>query len=85
MSKLQNTQKRIASKKKNAKEYSLAWFVSDLFQQSKIQTGIKNAVRRIMINARPSIPSIILILMELNQELVSRNWNWVDVISKKKQ
>ena len=44
----------------------MAWLVNDLFQQSKIQTGIK-----------------MLILIELNQEVVSRNWKCVDVVSKK--
>ena len=61
----------------------MAWLVNDLFQQSKIQTGIKKAVNKIIISDRPSIPRTMLILIELNQEVVSRNWKCVDVVSKK--
>jgi hypothetical protein len=72
-SKLEKTAKRIASKKKKASEYSFAWFVKDLFQHNRIQTGIKKAVKRIIIKAKPSTPKITLTFMEPNHELVSRN------------
>ena len=71
------------SKKKNASEYSFAWFTSDLFQQSIIQTGISKAVNCIKIKANPSIPKIRFILIIRIQSLISRNWNCVDVGSKK--
>ena len=57
--------------------------MNDLFQQSKIQTGIKKAVNKSIISDKPSIPRTMLILIELNQELVSRNWKCVDAGSKK--
>ena len=82
-SKLEKTANRIASRKKNANEYSLAWFVNEGFQQSRIQTGINNAVNKIIIKAKPSIPKIKLILTDWNQWFVSKNWNCVIVGSKK--
>lgn len=84
ISKLEKTKKRIPSKKKKAKEYSLAWFVNDLFQHIKIQTGTKKAVKMIIIKAKPSIPSTMLTLIELNQLTLSTNWNCADELSKKK-
>jgi hypothetical protein len=63
----------MASRKKKANEYSLAWFVKDLFQLSKIQAGIKKAVNKIIIKAKPSTPKMTLTFIELNHELVSRN------------
>jgi len=50
------------SNKKKAIEYSFAWFVSDLFQHNKIQTGINNAVSCIKTKAKPSMPKTMLIL-----------------------
>jgi hypothetical protein len=38
-----------------------------------IHVGIKKADNMIIVRAKPSIPRIILIFIELNQELVSIN------------
>ena len=72
-SKLENTAKRIDSKKKKAIQYSFAWFVKDLFQHNKIQAGIKKAVNRIIINARPSIPKIRFTFKVENHLYFSKN------------
>ena len=42
-------------------------FVKDKFQHNNTQVGIKKAVNKIIIKAKPSIPKIRLILMEFNQ------------------
>ena len=58
--------------------------INDLFQQSIIQIGIKNAVKIIIIKPKPSKPKKQLILIGLNQSLVWTNWKYVTVGSKKK-
>jgi len=72
------------SRKKNAIEYSLDLFVKELFQQSKMQVGINNAVNWIKIKAKPSIPMITFILNAESKAQSSKNWNWVEIGSKKK-
>jgi hypothetical protein len=61
------------SRKKNAIEYSLALLVKELFQQSKIQVGINNAVNWIKIKAKPSIPTTIFILKPENKAQSFKN------------
>jgi hypothetical protein len=61
------------SKRKKAKEYSFAWFVKDLFQQSMMQTGINKAVNCIKIKANPSMPKIKLMLITGIHGLISTN------------
>ena len=48
-----------------------------------MQTGISKAVNCIKIKAKPSIPKIKFILITRIQSLISRNWNCVEVGSKK--
>ena len=58
-------------------------FTKDLFQHNIIQIGIKNAVKIIINNAKPSTPKIQLIFTMSNQGLISINWKCVTVGSKK--
>jgi len=73
ISRLEKTKNKINSNKKKAKVYSFAWFVKDLFQHSIMHTGINKAVNCIKIKARPSIPTIKLMLIDWNHGLNSKS------------
>jgi hypothetical protein len=83
MSKLQKTPIKINSKKKKAILYSFILRATDGFQESSVQTGIKNVVRIIINRAIPSIPRITLLFDRTSQSIFSKNWKPETVGSKK--
>jgi hypothetical protein len=61
------------SRKKKAILYSFILRATDGFQESKVQTGIKNVVKIIINNAIPSIPRTTLLFDKTSQSIFSKN------------
>jgi hypothetical protein len=53
--------------------YSFILRATDGFQESNVQTGIRNVVKIIMNNAIPSIPKITLLFDKTSQSILSKN------------
>ena len=83
MSKLENTPKIRDSNTKKLIQYSPTLFSMETFQDSKIHTGIRNAVKTIKVKDNPSTPNKVKTLEETNQLDLDNIWNCVIVGSKK--
>jgi len=61
----------------------LIWFLFFKVQDNKIQIGVKKVVNNIINNDNPSIPKIILLFVENNQFISSKNWKHHENVLKK--